>query len=201
VTAQTTSRGPNEEATRTAARRRWPRAPADFSTGALLVGLWSLTAGVTALLVWDWPHQYAGLPWAGPAATSPPLYYEVDHRTGESALERDIVIDPANASADVIEAIVLRLAPEPHGSPLTTNVFTSEAAARRRRELIAAGVAPAGVVPEETDAPARAAGSPAWAEVNAAWVGIYTRDPANAVHELTICLNDPEHMHCSVRRY
>ena len=156
---------------------------------------------VTALLVLDWPHHYAGLPWAGPAATSPPLYHEVDGRAAESALERDIVIDPYNASADVIEAIVLRLAAEPHGLPLTTNVFTSEAAARRRRELIAAEVAPAGVAPTEADVPARVAGSPAWAEVNAAWVGIYTRDPANAVHELTICLNDPEHTHCSVRRY
>jgi hypothetical protein len=131
--------------------------------------------------------------WPGSTA-GPPAYREVAYTVAQPALGRDVVISPDEATAERIEWLVATMAAADPSPLLRLNVFTSEAAARRRRELIAAGVYVASDAEEAPD-------PPEWAEVHPAWVGIYTRDPANGVHQLSICLNDPDHSRCAVRRY
>jgi hypothetical protein len=102
------------------------------------------------------------------------------------------VIAPADATAARIEDLVATLAAETPTGLLRLNVFTDAAAARRRRALIAAGT-----YAKDADEP----DPPEWREVYPAWVGVYTRDPANGVNQLSICLDDPEHTHCTIKRY
>ena len=110
----------------------------------------------------------------------------------QPVLGRDFVIARSDARPERIEWVVATIAAEESAPQLRINIFTSEAAARRRRELIAAGV----YAREEDDAD-----PPEWADVNREWVGVYTRDPFSAVHQLSICLGDPTHARCEVRRY
>jgi len=146
------------------------------------------------LLLLGWPSGLGrSLPWLGWTA-GPPAYREVTYSVAQPALGRDLVIAPADATAERIEGLVATVAAADPSALLRLNVFTSEAAARRRRELIGAGVYAASEDVDEPD-------PPEWAEVHPAWAGIYTRDPANGVHQLSICLNDPDHSHCTVRRY
>jgi hypothetical protein len=160
----------------------------------MLVAIWSVAFGAGALFLLSGPSGLGHfVPWLGSTA-SPPAYREVTYKIAQPTLGRDLVIAPADATAERIEGLVASVAAADASPLLRLNVFTSEAAAHRRRELIAAGVYVASDADEAPD-------PPEWAEVHPAWVGVYTRDPANGVHQLSICLNDPDHSHCTVRRY
>ncbi|HZU07417.1 MAG TPA: hypothetical protein VFB73_15745 [Chloroflexota bacterium] len=160
-------------------------------SGALLVLLWALALSAAGLLAVGWPSGFSSLlPWW--CSTCPPAYHEVVYGDSNTTLGRDLVIAPSDATPERIEQVVAAVAATDPSPTLRLNVFTSEAAARQRRALIAAGV-----YAKDLDQP----DPPEWATVYAAWVGIYTRDPANGVHQLSICLNDPDHTHCTVRRY
>jgi hypothetical protein len=119
-------------------------------------------------------------------------FSEVHYERPLERLGRDLVIRPGDAVADRIEELVLVVAAANSRELLRVNVFTSEAAARRRRELIATGRF---AVDEMDPDP------PEWAEVYPAWVGIYTRDREKQVHQLSLCLDDPMHRQCAVRQY
>ena len=110
----------------------------------------------------------------------------------QPVLGRDFVIPRSDATPDRIEWLVATVAADDTSPLLRINVFTSEAAALRRRELIAQNV-----YAHDEDEPE----PPEWTAVHRDWVGIYTRDPLSAVHQLSICLDDPHHDHCTVRRY
>jgi hypothetical protein len=152
----------------------------------------ALVALVGAALVLAQALVPGGLGRLGPWAARPPAYREVVHDVNQPVLGRDFVIASGDAKAERIEWVVATIAAEESATLLRINVFTSEAAARRRRELIAAGI----YAREEGEPD-----PPEWADVNRDWVGVYTRDPFSAVHQLSICLDDPTHAHCEVRRY
>jgi hypothetical protein len=165
-------------------RRRPPR--------AVLLGLAALGVLAGAALVLAQALVPGGLGGLAPWAPRAPAYREVVHAVSQPVLGRDFVIAPGDAKPERIEWVVATIAAEERAPLLRINIFTSEAAARRRRELIAAGVY---ARDEEEPDP------PEWAEVNREWVGVYTRDPFSTVHQLSICLGDPTHARCEVRRY
>jgi hypothetical protein len=177
-----TSAAPTDAGAR--GRRRPPR--------AVLLGLAALVALVGVALVLVQALVPGGLGGLAPWAARPPAYREVMHSVNQPVLGRDFVIAPGDAKPERIEWVVATVAAGESSPTLRINVFTSEAAARRRRELITAGV----YAREEEDPD-----PPEWAEVNREWVGVYTRDPFSAVHQLSICLDDPTHARCEVRRY
>jgi len=129
-----------------------------------------------------------------PGRAGAPAYREVTYTFAQPLFGRDLVIAPGDATPETIEAVVATVAATDSSPLLRLNVFTNEAAARRRRDLIVGGVYATSEDEREPD-------PPEWAEVYPAWIGIYTRDPANGVHQLSICLDDPSHSHCTVRRY
>jgi hypothetical protein len=167
---------------------RWERLP----FGLLLLAVWTVALVGIALLATGGLSNLGGLLGRGGAASEPPSYQELAGGDRNAALGRDLVIAPADATPERIESLVAALATESPNGLLRLNVFTDAAAARRRRDLIAAGVY---AKDEDEDDP------PQWREVYPAWVGVYTRDPASGVNQLSICLNDPDHAHCSVKRY
>ena len=167
---------------------RWERLP----FGLLLLAVWTAALIGVALLATGGLSGLGGLLGRGGAPGGAPSYQEVAPGERNVALGRDLVIAPADATAARIEDLVAALAAETPTGLLRLNVFTDPAAARRRRELIAAGTY---AKDADEDDP------PEWREVYPAWVGIYTRDPASGVNQLSICLNDPEHAHCTVKRY
>jgi len=165
-----------------------------LSIGFLLAVLWALVLGGAALLVLGGPSGLTGRwPWAA-SGTGVPPYRELVYPTPQAVPGRDLVIAPADATPERIEWLVLALANEDRSPTLRLNVFTDEAAARRRQELVAAGVFAKSDDENEPD-------PVAWTTVYPAWVGIYTRDPQAGRHQLSICLNDPTHERCTVRRY
>ncbi|HZR97652.1 MAG TPA: hypothetical protein VFE37_03035 [Chloroflexota bacterium] len=166
---------------------RWERLP----FGLLLLAVWTVALAGVALLATGGLSGVGALLARG-AAAGPPSYQEVGAGERNAALGRDVVIAPADATPARIEDLVATLAAEAPSGLLRLNVFTDPAAARRRRELIAAGIY--AKAEDEPD-------PPEWREVYPAWVGIYTRDPAAGVNQLSICLNDPGHDHCTVKRY
>jgi hypothetical protein len=170
---------------------RRPHAPARVRARRLLVAFGALGLVVAAVLLGAWTGVLGGLlartPWA-PA----PAYGEVVHAVYQPVLGRDFVIPRSDATPDRIEWLVATIAADDPSTLLRINVFTSEAAALRRRELIAQNI-----YAHDEDEPE----PPEWTAVHRDWVGIYTRDPLSAVHQLSICLDDPQHDHCTVRRY
>jgi hypothetical protein len=167
---------------------RWERLP----FGLLLLSVWTAALVALALLATGGPSGLGSLLGRGGAPSGPPSYQEVSFGERNAALGRDLVIAPAEATAPRIEALVASVAASAPDGLLRLNVFTDAAAARRRRELIAAGIYARDVDEEDPKA---------WREVYPAWVGIYTRDPASGVNQLSVCLNDPGHEHCTVTRY
>jgi hypothetical protein len=167
---------------------RWERLP----FGLLLLAVWTVALVGVALLVTGGLSGLSSFLGRMGAPVGVPSYQEIAPGDRNATLGRDFVIAPADATPARIEDLVAALAAETPTGLLRLNVFTDAAAARRRRELIAAGT-----YAKDTDEP----DPPEWREVYPAWVGIYTRDPANGVNQLSICLNDPEHAHCTVKRY
>jgi|SRR5579884_1427443 len=175
--------------------------PEDYATGGgrpsarrrhsrrLLLALVPVAVLALAVAVAAWTGLLATL--LGRAA-SPPAYREVTYSLNQPVLGRDFVIAPSDATPERIEWLVATIAAEDNSPLLRINVFTSEAAAQRRRELIAQNI----YAHDENEPD-----PPQWRDVDRDWVGIYTRDPFSAVHQLSICLNDPTHDHCTVRRY
>jgi hypothetical protein len=170
------------------AASRWERLP----FGLLLLAVWTVALLGIALLATGGLSGLSGLLGRGGAAGGPPSYQELTPGERNVALGRDFLIAPSDATAERIEDLVAVLAAESPGGLMRLNLFTDAAAAQRRRELIATGVY---AKDEDEDDP------PEWRAVYPAWVGIYTRDPANGVNQLSICLNDPDHAHCTVKRY
>ena len=166
---------------------RWERLP----FGLLLVAVWAVAILGIAILVTGGFSGLGSLVGRTTVAGGLPRYEELPGG-GNAALGRDVIIAPADATAARIEELVNALAAESPSGLLRLNVFTDVAAAQRRRALIAAGT-----YAKDSDEP----DPPEWHEVYPAWVGVYTRDPASGVNQLSICLNDPEHAHCSVKRY
>ncbi|HLH25433.1 MAG TPA: hypothetical protein VK066_23180 [Chloroflexota bacterium] len=167
---------------------RWERLP----FGLVLLAVWAVALVAIALLVTGGLRGLNGLLGRDDAAGGAPSYQELTVGERNAELGRDFVIAPADATPQRIEALVTALAADSPPGLLRMNVFTDAAAARRRRELIAAGIYAKN---EDEGDP------PEWREVYPAWVGVYTRDPANNVNQLSICLNDPDHSHCTVKRY
>jgi hypothetical protein len=157
----------------------------------LAIAAAALALGTLALVLSRPELVRAMLPW-GPWAAGPPAYHEVVHDVARPLFGRDLVIAPADATPDRIAWLVADVADADSSPVLRINVFTSATAARRRRDLLAAGI----FAKDENDTD-----SPEWHEVNVAWVGVYTRDPADGVHQLAVCLDDPAHDHCAVERY
>lgn len=166
---------------------RWERLP----FGLLLLAVWVVAILGIALLVTGGFSGLGGLLGRATAASGVPHYEELPSG-GNAALGRDLVIAPADATPARLEELVGALAAASPSGLLRLNVFTDAAAAQRRRALIAAGT-----YAKDADEP----DPPEWREVYPAWVGVYTRDPAEGVNQLSICLNDPEHAHCTVKRY
>ncbi len=158
----------------------------------LLATVWAVALLGLALVVTGGLGLITGVLGHGAGPTDTPRYQELPLAAGAAALGRDLVIAPQDATPDQIERLVVAVAAASPAGLLRLNVFTDPVAAQRRRELIASGI-----FARDTDQP----DPPAWREVYPAWVGIYTRDPANGVHQLSICLNDPDHAHCTVKRY
>jgi len=179
----TTAEGSAAKAPGARSPRRWPRGGVVVLAALVVVG--------GALLLLAATGRFAALL---PGRGAVPAYHEVAYSVAQPLFGRDLVIAPGDATPETIEAVVATVAAADSSPLLRLNVFTSEAAARRRRDLIAGGVYASSDDEREPD-------PPEWAEVYPAWVGIYTRDPANGIHQLSICLNDPRHSHCSVRRY
>lgn len=167
---------------------RWERLP----FGLLLLAVWTAALVGIALLATGGLSGLGGLLGRAGAAGGPPSYQELASGERNLALGRDFLISPGDATAQRIEDLVAVLAADAPDGLMRLNVFTDAAAARRRRQLIAAGTY---AKDEDEDDP------PEWREVYPAWVGIYTRDPASGVNQLSICLNDPEHARCTVKRY
>jgi hypothetical protein len=159
--------------------------------GLLLLAVWIVALAGIALLVTGGLSGLGGLLGRPTVAAGIPRYEELPGG-GTAALGRDLVIAPADATAPRIEELVAAVAGESPSGLLRLNVFTDAAAAQRRRALIAAGT-----FAKDADQP----DPPEWGEVYPAWVGVYTRDPAAGINQLSICLNDPEHAHCTVKRY
>ncbi|HLH23103.1 MAG TPA: hypothetical protein VK066_11300 [Chloroflexota bacterium] len=137
------------------------------------------------------------LPWGPWRSAGLPPFKEVVYQHPLTVLGRDFVIAPTDATPDQIERVLLAVADEDTSAVLRLNLFTSEEAAQTRRQLIATGVYPR----SEDDYDGADPDPPEWAAVYPYYVGIYTRDPARQVHQLSICLDDPDHSHCTVRRY
>src|SRR5262249_9134081 len=75
-----------------------------------------------------------------PGRAGAPACREVSYSVAQPLFGRDLVIAPDDATPETIEATVATVAATDSGPLLRLNVFTNEAAARRRRDLIVAGV-------------------------------------------------------------
>jgi hypothetical protein len=168
------------------ADRRWERLP----FGLVLLVVWTVALLALALLATGGLSGVGSVLGHVGSPGGPPAYQELPG--GSGPLGRDLVIAPADVSSERIEALVNAVAAEAPAGVLRINVFTDAAAAQRRRELIGAGTYAKDF--DESD-------PPEWRAVYPAWVAVYTRDPAEHVNQLSLCLNDPDHSHCTVKRY
>jgi hypothetical protein len=168
------------------ANGRWERLP----FGPLLLAVSTVALVAVALLLTGGVSGLGGLLGRTSAAAGLPRYEEVEGDRNP-VLGRDYVIAPADATTTRIEELVAALAAESPTGLMRLNIFTTAAAAQRRRALIAAST-----YAKDADQP----DPPEWREVYQTWVGVYTRDLAAGVNQLSICLDDPDHTHCAVKR-